>query len=179
MVTPADSASAYPTWPLGHQPGGQRAPASVSTPSAPPAPSAAAREWPLASMIGRDREALGQLVEQHGQEQQHAEGRADHEAGRDGHAVEQRVHAEPEHRQLAGRRPQQGLGMRLLAEVEVRRDRVLEEMDAEVAEQHEQEGVRDVGRLGQHPHEGRGQHEARPRPPRSTAAAPGLACGRS
>ena len=45
--------------------------------------------------------------------------------------------------------------------MEVGGDRVLEQVDAEVAEEHEQEGVGHVGALRQHPHEGGRQHEAR------------------
>ena len=96
----------------------------------------------------------------HGQEQQPAQRRAHQEAGRDGDAVEQRVHAETERGQPAGRGTQQRLRVGLLAEVEVRRERVLEQVHAEVAEQHEQERVGHLGGLRQHPHEGGRQHEA-------------------
>ena len=51
--------------------------------------------------------------------------------------------------------------MDLLAEVEVGGDRVLEEMNTEVADEDEEEGVGRLGALRQHAHEGRGQHEAR------------------
>jgi hypothetical protein len=50
--------------------------------------------------------------------------------------------------------------VQLLAEMEVRGHRVLEEVDAEIADQHEQEGVGHLGALRQHPHEGGRQHEA-------------------
>ena len=49
--------------------------------------------------------------------------------------------------------------MDLFAEVEVWRDRVLEEVDAEVADEDEEERVRDVGALGEHPDERRREHE--------------------
>ena len=55
----------------------------------------------------------------------------------------------------------------------MRRDRVLEEVDAEVAEQHEQERVRHVRAFRQHPHEGRSQHE--PRAPRDEVPEAGVA----
>ena len=91
--------------------------------------------------------------------QQHAERRRDHEARGDRHAVEERVDAEPEERQVAGRGAQQRLRVDLFAEVEVRRDRVLEEVHAEVADQDEEERVRDLRAFGQHAHERGRQHE--------------------
>jgi len=62
--------------------------------------------------------------------------------------------------------------MDLLAEVEVRGHRVLEEVDAEVPEQHEEVGVLDVGGLGKHPDEGGRQHE--PCPGRDEVTEPGV-----
>ena len=49
--------------------------------------------------------------------------------------------------------------MDLLAEMKMRRHGVLEQVDAEVAEHDEDEGMRHVHTLGKHPDEGRRQHE--------------------
>ncbi len=110
----------------------------------------------------RDREALGHLVEEDGHGEERAERGSDHEAGGDRDAVEERVHAEAEQREPARRGIEERLGMHLFAEVEVGRDRVLEEVNAEVADEDEEEGVRDVSALGQHPDECRREHEAGP-----------------
>ena len=83
------------------------------------------------------------------------------------------VTAETEHGQPARGRSQQCLGVGLLAEVEMRREGVLEEVHTEVAEEDEQIGVGDVGRLRQHPHERGGQHE--PGPTRHEVAQGGVA----
>ena len=109
----------------------------------------------------RDREALGHLVQEHRDEEQRAERRPDQEAGGDGDAVEERMDAQAEEREIAGRRPQERLGMDFLAEVEVRRHGVLEQVHAEVADQDDQERVRHLHALRQHPDEGRRQHEPR------------------
>src|SRR5712691_2006051 len=109
----------------------------------------------------RDGEALGQLVQEDGEEQQEPERGTDHEARGDRDAVEQGVYAEPEHREVRGRRPEERLGVDLLAEVKVRGHRVLEQVDAEVPEQDEDERVGHVDALGQHADERGGQHEAR------------------
>jgi len=77
-------------------------------------------------------------------------------------AVEQRVYAEAQDREVRSRWFQNCARVRLLAEVEVRGDRVLEQVDAEVPHQDEQERVWRVRALGQHPDEGRRQHEAGP-----------------
>src|SRR5438034_1178911 len=89
----------------------------------------------------RDREALGHLVEEDGHGEERAERGSDHEAGGDRDAVEERVHAEAEQREPARRGIEERLGMHLFAEVEVGRDRVLEEVNAEVADEDEEEGV--------------------------------------
>ena len=108
-----------------------------------------------------DREALRHLVQEDRDRDERAERRPDHEAGGDRDAIEERVDAEPEERQVTGRGREQRLGVHLLAEVEVRRHRVLEEVDAEVADEHEEERVRHVRALRQHPDECGGEHEAR------------------
>ncbi len=95
-------------------------------------------------------------MQEHRQEQQEAQLGADHESGRDGDAVEERVHAEPEHRQVRRRRPEKGLGVDLLPEMKMRSDGVLEEMHTEVPHEHEQERVGHVRALRQHAGEGRG-----------------------
>jgi hypothetical protein len=110
----------------------------------------------------RDREALGHLVQEHRDEEKHAERRPDHETGGDGDAVEERVDAQAEERQIAGRRAQERLGMDFLTEVEVRRHRVLEQVHAEVTDQDDQERVRHLHALRQHPDEGGREHEPRP-----------------
>src|SRR5438128_757497 len=75
----------------------------------------------------RDRDALGHLVQAHRDGEQHAEGGSDHEPGRDRDAVEERVDAETEQREVPGRGMEQRLRVALLAEVEVRRHRVVGE----------------------------------------------------
>ena len=102
-------------------------------------------------------------MHEHGEEQEDAERGADHEARGDRDAVEERVDAEAEHREVSGRRPKQLGVVRLLAEMKVRRHRVLEQMDTEVPHEHEQEGVLDVRAFRQHSNECGREHEPRAR----------------
>jgi hypothetical protein len=101
-------------------------------------------------------------VQEHRDEEKRAERRPDHEPGGDGDAVEERVDAQAEERQIAGRRAQKRLGMDFLTEVEVRRHCVLEQVHAEVPDQDDQKRVRHLHTLRQHPDEGRREHEPSP-----------------
>ena len=98
------------------------------------------RALPAGQHHARDGDALGQLVQQHREEQQHAEPRRHQESARDGHAVEEGVEGEADQRRCSP--PCAATAVGLLAEVEVRREDVLGQVDREVPEQHESPGGR-------------------------------------
>ena len=87
----------------------------------------------------RNRDALGDLVEQDREEHQNSERVAHGETACDRHAVDECVQQQP-----AQRGPTHRLSDRVLffAEVKVRRERVLGEMHEQIAEQHNECGVR-------------------------------------
>jgi len=101
-------------------------------------------------------------VEDDGGEEDEPERPVDDEPGSDRDAVEEAVHEQAEERRCAGV-PGEQLRMGLLAEVEVRCDRVLEEVDEQVAgeDQDGSEG-REVLALGHHLQDDGRQHEPRP-----------------
>jgi hypothetical protein len=72
------------------------------------------------------------------------------------------VQEEPHQRRDPHPAPHHLVVMRLLAEVEVRRDDVLREVHQQVADEHRHGGAARFQRLGEHPHADGGQHEAAP-----------------
>jgi hypothetical protein len=78
----------------------------------------------------------------------------------DGDAVEERVGQQPDEREHTDPARHHGVGMRLLAEVEVRRQRVLREVDDQVADEHRDEAAGTFDGVGQHAEHDDGEQEA-------------------
>src|SRR5882724_7852652 len=79
--------------------------------------------------------AFGNFVQEYGEEDQPSQPVRDEESGGDGDAVEKCVDDEAEKNGISLVRVDELVFMRFFAEVEVRSDRVLEEVDDQVAEE--------------------------------------------
>src|ERR1700722_14569929 len=82
-----------------------------------------------------NREAFGNLVQKDGKEDDPAQSVRNQKSGSDGDAVKKWVDDQAEQHRVTLVRMHELVSVRLFAEVEVRCDRVLEEMNEEVAEQ--------------------------------------------
>lgn len=108
-------------------------------------------------------ETFGNFVQEDGDEDDPSQPAGNQKPGGDGNAVEKSVDHQAEQHGNAFARLHEFRGVRFLAEMEVGRDRVLNEMDKQVTEQNQESGAEaaQLHALGNHFHHGGGQHETR------------------